>query len=86
MASRVRVKVNQDAIRQIEQSPEADRLIRRHAEAIASACNAESSWGGYVVEDDSEEERPARAVVIDTAVPSSDGRRDRMIRNLDAGP
>ncbi|AKU15749.1 hypothetical protein [Luteipulveratus mongoliensis] len=83
--AKVRVVVHDQVLRDIEQSDEADRMIRNKAEAVAAACNAESSWGGYEVADDSEEPIPARAVVIDIAEPSTDTRADRMIRNLAAG-
>lgn len=60
----------------------AGELLVERAEAIAQACNDDSTWGGYhaVVDEDRQSAR----------VYSADGRNDeardqRLLRNLDAG-
>ena len=57
-------------------------LLRRSAQQIADACNAESSWGGYDV---SVDERAVRVMTHDRHATGDDQRSNRLIRNMDAG-
>lgn len=81
--ARVRVVVDRNAIRELMKTD----LVTGRAAAVADACNAQSSWGGYASTTESDEVR-ARARVWSYASQDGGGnteRANRMIRNLDAG-
>lgn len=62
----------------------ASRLVAERAKAIADACNADSSWGGYEseVETGADGTAVARVWAIDES--SNESRNQRLLRNLDA--
>ena len=76
--AKMRIDFNRAAIRELMQTD----LTSDRGAAIADACNGESSWGGYHVEDASSEIRNRTVVWCEWASPE---RANRMIRNLDAG-
>ena len=77
---KARIKFHPDAFREIMRTPE---LVEGRAAAIAAACNAESSHGGYDYAVTVTDIR-ARARVW-SYEGNGETRRNRMIRNLDAG-
>lgn len=79
MASRVRFKIHDPAIVAIMTSPEAHALIDGKAKALADACNAGSTWGGYDWEPGESSIR-ARARVW--SIKRSEAREQRLLRNL----
>ncbi len=82
--AKTRIVVNQKAIDQIVRSPAVQADLMRRAGAIASACNRESSWGGYEVDGEIDSAGAgSRVYSIDEAGDSE--RANRIIRNLDAG-
>lgn len=63
---------------------EATDEVRRRGQNLADACNAESSWGGYVLHVDTDGDRP-RAVVVDISSRGEDDPRGtRLLRKLDS--
>lgn len=79
--SKVRFKIHDEAIVELMTSPAAHALVNQKAEALAEACNAESSWGGYDWEPG---ESAIRARARVWTVNSSEPREQRLLRNLDA--
>lgn len=82
--AKVRLVLDRRNIDRLATSPEAVVDVRRRVEAMAAACNSQSSWGGY----ESEVDVDGRGVVgrvwsIDEA--SDEARAQRLVRNLDAG-
>ena len=87
--ARVRVKINRDAIRELMASEPMQNIVTEKAEAVADACNAQSSWGGYAFAPQKEgaDDVRARARVWSYARQDRRGQTERvkrMIRNLDA--
>lgn len=68
---------------------EAKRLagaeLGTRAAAIAEACNAESSWGGYFSEVDLGDPDHPVARVWSADARDDEARDQRILRNLDAG-
>lgn len=54
--------------------------VRKSAEKIGTACNEQSSWGGYVVKHDA-----ARSVVVALSDRKDNARSNRMLRNAERG-
>jgi hypothetical protein len=70
-------------LRAIDCSPEALALVEAKVEAIAKACNEESSWGGYASAASIDDDRVrGRVWSYDNRV--DEARDQRMIKNLDA--
>lgn len=65
-------------------SPEALAIVEEKAQAIAAACNAESSWGGYDSAARIDNDR-ARARVWSFDDRDDEARDNRILKNLDAG-
>lgn len=84
--SSVRLTFNTGAIEQLLTSPAMEAELKRRAERIAAAANAESSWGGYQASSSREGSR-ARARVWNVKHEAADdeARNNRLIRGLDAG-
>lgn len=82
----VKIVINRGGIRELLRSAQAQSLVNRKAGAIARACNAQSSWGGYRVDTTAGEDRArARIYNISRNGQKDENRNLRMIRNLDAG-
>lgn len=80
MARRVRIDWNQQGFRDLMRDP---ALVEGRGERIADACNADSSWGGYYSAVSVSDIR-ARARVWSIGG-NGEARKQRLIRNLDAG-
>jgi hypothetical protein len=80
-----KVKINRDNFRRLRTSPEALALVADRAEAVAEACNAQSSWGGYEARSSASGNR-ARAQVwtIEREAVVDNARNQRLIRNIGA--
>lgn len=61
-----------------------DEVLGR-AEAIADACNADSTWGGYLSADSTHSDRWPHATVWSADGRNDEGRDARTLRHLDAG-
>lgn len=72
-----------EGLRAIDRSPAALELIKAKAKAIADACNAESSWGGYASAAAIHPDR-VRGTVWSYDNRDDEARDNRMIKNLDA--
>lgn len=83
MARRVRLVYHMEAFGEIERSPEVLALIKAKAEAVAAACNAESSWGGYASAAAIHSDR-ARGTVWSYDNRNDEARDNRLVRNLGA--
>lgn len=60
--------------------------LGRRAQAVADACNASSSWGGYVVVRDDTPVRPRFVVInIKPAAAADESRNNRLLRNVSRG-
>lgn len=81
---KVKLKIHREAIRDILQSDEALEVVRAKGEAIADACNDQSSWGGYFTHAGIDGTR-ARARVWSADGRGDEARDNRLVRNLDAG-
>lgn len=77
--ARVKVKVNRAAVRALMRNA---ALVEGRGEAIAAACNSESSWGGYSAYTSVSAIRARSRIVCADATPD---RANRLVRNLDAG-
>lgn len=78
-----RVKINRGGFKALRTSPEALALVTRRAQAIADACNASSSWGGYEARSSATGNR-ARAQVwtIEREAVVDNARNNRILREL----
>lgn len=83
MAQRIRAKLNRRGIRSLLNSDEALALVASKGEAIAEACNSQSSWGGYFTAASADGVR-ARAKVWSADGRNDEARDQRLVRNLDA--
>lgn len=81
--SRIRVKVHRDGIVGAMTSDEALANIAARGEAVADACNTESSWGGYFTAARVDGIR-ARATVWSADNRNDEARDQRLVRNMDA--
>ena len=83
---RAKIKFQRGAIRKMLTSPEARADIQRRAEAVAQACNSQSSWGGYEASQQPGRNR-ARSIVwtIEGEAVADNARNNRIVRNLGAG-
>lgn len=81
--SRIRVKVRRAGVRELMTSEAALELIKGKAEAVAEACNSQSSWGGYFSAASADASR-ARAKVWSADRRNDEARDQRLVRNLDA--
>lgn len=77
--ARIRYKIHDPAIVQLMTSPEAHALVNEKAQALADACNAESTWGGYDWEPG---ESAIRARARVWSIKRSEAREQRLLRNL----
>lgn len=78
----IRIVINEDAVHELMHQTVG--LLAEKGAAIAAACNAESSWGGY--ESDAEvTEIGAMAVVWTIGEHDDEARQNRLVRNLGAG-
>jgi hypothetical protein len=85
MAKGVRVVISRAGLRALMLNSD---LVTPRAEAIADACNSESSWGGYASAASNQSRIRARAHVWSYASQDGTGtteRANRMVRNLDSG-
>lgn len=80
---RVRVQMDPGAIREIMSGSAARAVIDGRAAAVAGACNAQSSWGGYAWADASTGVR-ANAKVWSYGRNDSVTRKNRLIANIGA--
>lgn len=83
MAARVKVKINAAAKKALLKSDSVQADLDRRGQAIADACNADSSWGGY-------KSGPAPGKTAKTNVWSigdhdDEARKQRLPRNMDSG-
>lgn len=84
--AKTRIVFSSNGIRQIMRDPRLAKDIERRTSAITSACNDQSSWGGYKQEIDTEGARPVgRIWTIGRSDTPGGDRAFRMIRNLDRG-
>lgn len=79
-----RVKINSAGAKAILTSGEVAADLASRAEAVASACNGASTWGGYHASSSTSGTR-ARAWVRSSDRRNDEARDNRMIHNLDAG-
>lgn len=79
--SKVRYEIHDPAIVELMTSQKAQDLVNEKARALADACNAQSSWGGYDWEPGESSIR-ARARVW--SINSSEAREQRLLRNLNS--
>ena len=86
MAERIKVEVQRGAIERLLNSPGVLGRTQESTQSIADACNAQSSWGGYKYELDTDYKAPVGRVWSygRSDHPGTD-RAMRMVRNLDAG-
>lgn len=73
-----------EGLEALVKSEEGLAIVAAKAEAIAAACNAESSWGGYASSARIDSDR-ARAHVWSFDNRVDEARDNRILRNLDAG-
>jgi hypothetical protein len=84
VASNVKVVVHEGAVHELLTSTAVQRDLERRGAAIAAACNADSAWGGY----DSGPvpgDPTAKVNVWSIGENDDEARRNRLVRNLDAG-
>lgn len=84
MTSSVRVVMNPEGVKKVLNDPRIQKALEERAAAIAKACNAESSWGGYE-SGPVEEKDTARANVWTIGDHDDEARQQRLVKNLDAG-
>lgn len=84
MARRVRIVFKPGAIERILHAPKVVDDIRRRTDAVAAACNADSSWGGYHADTDVVGGR-AHGTVWNGDGRNDEPRDQRMLRKLDHG-
>ncbi len=84
MGRRAKLKFNPAAFDEILGGSEALEMVRSKGEAIAEACNSDSSWGGYFSAATTDGDR-ARARVWSADNRNDEARDQRLVRNLDAG-
>lgn len=83
-----RIEFNKNVEQEFRDLPAVVGLVKHHVEAIAAACNEDSSWddpkvgGGYF---SSAQSNPTLGRVWSVDRQRSESRKNRMIRNLDAG-
>jgi hypothetical protein len=84
MTSSVKVVIHEAAVRELLTSAAVQSDLERRGAGIAAACNADSTWGGY-------ESGPvpgdptAKVNVWSIGADDDEARRNRLVRNLDAG-
>lgn len=78
---KVRMKFNKGAIKQLLTMPAAQAMVDREGERVASACNGQSSWGGYHAASEPGGSR-ARARVYEGDARNEEARNQRLVRNL----
>jgi hypothetical protein len=82
----MRVVMKRGAIDRLLSDPRVREDLNRRAQAIADACNAESSWGGYRWAPEELNKRPSANVWSYSAHARADNARsNRLLRALDAG-
>lgn len=81
----VRLTVNRAAIKAMLTSPAVRADIARRAEAVAEACNRDSSWGGYQASHGGRSRARSAVWTIEPEAVADNARNQRLIRNLDAG-
>lgn len=84
--AKVKVKIQRGAIEKLLNFPEPREKTLHAVNSITAACNAQSSWGGYKSEYDTDYKAPVGRVWSygRSDAPGTD-RAMRMVRNLDAG-
>lgn len=80
--AKVRLVLRRDSIESLPTSREVRADRERRAQAIVDACNAQSSWGGYVVRNDADS---SSIFTIEREADVDNARNNRILRNLDAG-
>lgn len=81
--ARLKLVFHSKAFDQILGGAKALDLVKDKGEAVAEACNADSSWGGYFTAASNDGTR-ARARVWSADNRNDESRDQRMLRNLDA--
>lgn len=88
MAKKARIEFNKNLEQEFRDLPIVAEMVAHHVEAIAAACNADSSWddpkvgGGYF---SSAQSNPTLGRVWSVDRQRSESRKNRMIRLLDSG-
>lgn len=88
MAKRAKIEFIKNIEQQLRDLPETVEEVARHTKAIADACNEESSWddpkvgGGYFHH---AQANPTLGRVWSGDKQRDESRKNRLIRNLDAG-
>lgn len=83
---RIRVEIDSAAAEQVLKSAGLRASFQRRGEAVADACNAQSSWGGYFTATTTDGDRVSTKVwSLSSKLPDEHDRHQRMVRNLDAG-
>lgn len=88
MAKRAKIEFIKNIEQQLRDLPETVEEVERRTKAIADACNAESSWddpkvgGGYFHH---AQANPTLGRVWSGDKQRDESRKNRLIRNLDAG-
>lgn len=86
--AKAKIDFNKNLEQQLRDLPATVEEVARRTKAIADACNAESSWdgpkvgGGYVHH---AQANPTLGRVWSVDRQRDESRRNRLIRNLDAG-
>lgn len=79
-----KVVVHSDASDALLNSEAVAEMLADMASAIEAACNTDSSWGGYASAVETSGDRPVGRV-WSIGRHDDEARRQRLIRNLDAG-
>ena len=88
MAKKAKIEFNKDLEQQLRDLDSTVELVAHHTKAIADACNEESSWddpkvgGGYFHH---AQANPTLGRVWSIDKQRDESRKNRLIRNLDAG-
>lgn len=85
--SKIRLKFKRGAFAELRTQPKVRADIERRAAAVAAACNADSTWGGYKSGPEAQNQSRAAANVwtVSAGAREDNARNQRMIRNLQAG-
>lgn len=83
--AKMEVRVSRAAIRDMLTSDSVRADIARRAEAVADACNAESSWGGYKATHGGRSRARSSVWTVEPEAVADNARNNRIVRNLDAG-
>lgn len=81
----VRLDYKRGAIGELLTSPAVRADIARRAQAVADACNRDSSWGGYVASHGGRSRARSAVWTIEPEAVADNARNQRLLKNLDAG-